>query len=199
MHSRVADAAAGDPDAHDELGEVRLLRAESAEHARHVREPRRLRPVGRRRPRRARRVAVGDGVIAGRAVVAGDARGDALVSHEPLSFWGGYDFQTGRIIDRHHPLAGACAAGRILAVPASKGSSTTTAVLLEAGDRARRSRLRLARDRRACDHRSRRTRVGVVARVVRRCEELVTASRGANTSFTQAGAPARLPLRRSRG
>jgi len=75
---------------------------------------------------------MGDRVIAGRAVVPGDARGEALVANEPLSFWGGYDFQTGRIIDRHHPLAGACAAGRILAVPASKGSSTTTAVLLEA-------------------------------------------------------------------
>src|SRR6185295_5545062 len=36
------------------------------------------------------------------------------------------------IIDRHHPLAGVRAAGRILAVPFSKGSSTTTAVLLEA-------------------------------------------------------------------
>ena len=71
-------------------------------------------------------------MIAGRAVVAGDARGDALVSHEPLSFWGGYDFQTGRIIDRHHPLAGVRAGGKILAVPFSKGSSTTTAVLLEA-------------------------------------------------------------------
>ena len=42
-----------------------------------------------------------------------------------LSFWGGYDFHTGEIIDRHHPLAGVRAAGRILAVPFSKGSSTT--------------------------------------------------------------------------
>ena len=32
---------------------------------------------------------------------------------------------------RHHSLAGVRAAGRILAVPFSKGSSTTTAVLLE--------------------------------------------------------------------
>src|SRR5207253_8169764 len=39
---------------------------------------------------------------------------------------------SGEIIDRHHPLAGVRAAGRILAVPFSKGSSTTTAVLLEA-------------------------------------------------------------------
>ena len=71
-------------------------------------------------------------MIAGRAVVAGVAEGEALVTHDALSFWGGYDFHTGEIIDRHHPLAGIRAAGRILAVPFSKGSSTTTAVLLEA-------------------------------------------------------------------
>jgi len=72
------------------------------------------------------------GVIAGRPIVAGRAEGEALVTTAPLSFWGGYDFATGRIIDTHHPLAGVCAAGRILAVPFTKGSSTTTAVLLEA-------------------------------------------------------------------
>jgi cis-L-3-hydroxyproline dehydratase len=71
-------------------------------------------------------------VIHGRPVVAGSAEGDALVTTEPLSFWGGFDFKTGEIIDRHHPLAGIRATGRILAVPFSKGSSTTTAVLLEA-------------------------------------------------------------------
>ncbi len=71
-------------------------------------------------------------VIAGRPIVSGCAEGEALVTHEPLSFWGGYDFHTGTIIDTHHPLAGVVAAGRILAVPYSKGSSTTTAVLLEA-------------------------------------------------------------------
>src|SRR5712671_5378224 len=71
-------------------------------------------------------------VIVGRAIVAGEAEGEALVTHDALSFWGGYDFKTGEIIDRHHPLAGVRAGGRILAVPSSKGSSTTTAVLLEA-------------------------------------------------------------------
>jgi cis-L-3-hydroxyproline dehydratase len=71
-------------------------------------------------------------VIAGRPVVAGTAAGEALVTSEPLSFWGGFDFKSGEIIDRHHPLAGVRAAGRILVVPFSKGSSTTTAVLLEA-------------------------------------------------------------------
>lgn len=70
-------------------------------------------------------------VIQGVAVVAGEATGRLLVSHEPLSFWGGYDAQTGEIIDRTHPLSGQAAAGAVLAIPETRGSSTTTAVLLE--------------------------------------------------------------------
>jgi predicted aconitase with swiveling domain len=68
----------------------------------------------------------------GRVIVAGEAEGELLVSTEPLSFWGGYDHQTGEIIDRRHPLSGQIAKGRILAIPNTIGSSTTTAVLLEA-------------------------------------------------------------------
>jgi predicted aconitase with swiveling domain len=68
----------------------------------------------------------------GCVIVAGDAEGELLVSSEPLSFWGGYDHQTGEIIDRRHPLSGQIAKGRILAIPNTIGSSTTTAVLLEA-------------------------------------------------------------------
>jgi predicted aconitase with swiveling domain len=71
-------------------------------------------------------------LIQGRPVVAGVAEGRGLVSNEPLSFWGGYDHRTGEITDRRHPLSGAMASGAILAVPFSRGSSTTTAVLLEA-------------------------------------------------------------------
>jgi predicted aconitase with swiveling domain len=71
-------------------------------------------------------------LIHGAPIIAGQAEGAALVTAEPLSFWGGFDWQTGEIIDRRHPLAGQNAAGRVLAVPSSRGSSTTTAVLLEA-------------------------------------------------------------------
>jgi predicted aconitase with swiveling domain len=71
-------------------------------------------------------------VMEGRVIVAGEAEGELLVSTQPLSFWGGYDHQTGEIIDRRHPLSGQIAAGRILAIPNTVGSSTTTAVLLEA-------------------------------------------------------------------
>jgi predicted aconitase with swiveling domain len=74
---------------------------------------------------------VGD-LIQGRPVVAGEGEGLVLASDEPLSFWGGYDHVTGEITDRRHPLSGEVAAGRVLVVPFSRGSSTTTAVLLEA-------------------------------------------------------------------
>lgn len=71
-------------------------------------------------------------VIRARPLVGGAASGVALVGGEPLSFWGGYDYHTGEIIDPHHPLRGQVAAGRVLAIPHTRGSSTTTEVLLEA-------------------------------------------------------------------
>lgn len=70
--------------------------------------------------------------LQGNVVIPGEARGVALVGQEPLSFWGGYDWKTGEIIDRRHVLSGAIAKDKILAVPFTRGSSTTTAVLLEA-------------------------------------------------------------------
>ena len=70
--------------------------------------------------------------LQGKVIIPGEAQGKALVGNEPLSFWGGYDWKTGEIIDRRHVLSGAIAKGRILAIPFTRGSSTTTAVLLEA-------------------------------------------------------------------
>jgi predicted aconitase with swiveling domain len=71
-------------------------------------------------------------VIDGRPVVPGSARATALVTDTPLSFWGGYSAIDGTIIDHRHPLHGANARGKILVLPGSRGSSTTSAVLLEA-------------------------------------------------------------------
>jgi uncharacterized protein len=73
-----------------------------------------------------------DIILQGRVIIRGEALGRALVSREPLSFWGGYDWRTGEIIDRRHALSGSIARDKILAVPFTRGSSTTTAVLLEA-------------------------------------------------------------------
>jgi predicted aconitase with swiveling domain len=70
--------------------------------------------------------------LIGKSVIPGTASGIALVSKEPLSFWGGYDWKSGEITDRRHPLSGENAKGKVLVVPFARGSSTTTAVLLEA-------------------------------------------------------------------
>jgi len=64
-------------------------------------------------------------------VIPGESEGELLISNEPISFWGGYDQYTGEIIDRRHPLSGKIAANKILAIPFTIGSSTTTAILLE--------------------------------------------------------------------
>jgi predicted aconitase with swiveling domain len=71
-------------------------------------------------------------VTQGQAVVAGSARAVALAADAPLSFWGGFDPETGIIIDRRHPLAGNLATGRVLVVPSGRGSCSGSGVLLEA-------------------------------------------------------------------
>jgi len=67
----------------------------------------------------------------GRSLVAGAAAGIALVSREPLSFWGGIDTGTGDVIDRRHELSGDNIAGKIFVFPQGRGSSTSSAVMLE--------------------------------------------------------------------
>ncbi len=62
----------------------------------------------------------------------GEARGEAMVLDEPLSFWGGFDARTGTIVDRHHPQQGRCVAGRFLILPESRGSAGTPGGIAEA-------------------------------------------------------------------
>jgi len=70
-------------------------------------------------------------VLMGKAVVAGSAQGRALVSKEPISFWGGVSPRSGEIIDRRHERSGAIVAGRVFVFPQGRGSSTSSATLLE--------------------------------------------------------------------
>src|SRR5579884_3369708 len=66
-----------------------------------------------------------------RALVEGTARGRAFRLTEPLSFWGGVDPTTGKIIDTHHPQQGAAISGSILLMPSGRGSSSSSSVLAE--------------------------------------------------------------------
>lgn len=70
--------------------------------------------------------------IGGRALAAGTAVGEALVLDEPLSLWGGMDPATGRLVDRRHPQHGALLRGRVVVMPAARGSSSSSSVLAEA-------------------------------------------------------------------
>ena len=70
--------------------------------------------------------------MTGVSYAAGDAEAPALVLSAPLSFWGGIDVGTGRIIDRSHPDLGTSVTGRILVMPGGRGSSSSSSVLAEA-------------------------------------------------------------------
>lgn len=67
----------------------------------------------------------------GRSIVDGEAAGEILSLAEGISFWGGVDPDTGKVIDVHHPNHGASVAGKILMMPTSRGSCSGSGVLLE--------------------------------------------------------------------
>jgi len=70
-------------------------------------------------------------LLTGRPVVPGKACGMALVSKEPLSFWGGLCPRTGEIIDRRHERSGEVVTGRVFVFPQGRGSSTSSAIFME--------------------------------------------------------------------
>ena len=64
-------------------------------------------------------------------LIEGEASGEVLVFAEGLSFWGGIDPDSGRIIDVHHPNCGESVSGKILMMPTSRGSCSGSGVILE--------------------------------------------------------------------
>jgi predicted aconitase with swiveling domain len=62
-------------------------------------------------------------ILKGRTIYAGRAMGEALVTSQGISFFGGVDPDTGLIVERGHELEGLCVAGRVLVFPTGKGST----------------------------------------------------------------------------
>ncbi|MBR9766104.1 MAG: DUF126 domain-containing protein [Rhodobacteraceae bacterium] len=62
-------------------------------------------------------------LIRGRGVVSGRVEGEALVTTQTISGWGGINERDGSIIERRHELVGQSFAGKILVFPGAKGSS----------------------------------------------------------------------------
>lgn len=66
-----------------------------------------------------------------RAVIDGTAEGCVLRLDEPLSFWGGVDPASGRLSDPRSPRCGTPVNGRVLVLAETRGSSSSSAVMLE--------------------------------------------------------------------
>lgn len=62
-------------------------------------------------------------VLHGRMVVPGVSEGEALVTRQHISGWGGIDSRTGTIVETRHDLKGVSFSGKVLVFPGAKGSS----------------------------------------------------------------------------
>jgi hypothetical protein len=65
----------------------------------------------------------------GRMISPGKTEGVAIVSEEPIGFYGGIDSKTGIVIEKGHPLEGKCVTGKILVFPCGKGSTVGSYVI----------------------------------------------------------------------
>jgi len=65
----------------------------------------------------------------GRVISPGKTKGVAIVSPEPIGFYGGIDIKTGVVIEKGHPLEGKSVTGKILVFPSGKGSTVGSYVI----------------------------------------------------------------------
>ena len=65
----------------------------------------------------------------GRMISPGTAEGVAIVSTEPIGFYGGIDIKSGIVIEKNHPLEGKSVKDKILIFPCGKGSTVGSYVI----------------------------------------------------------------------
>ena len=68
-------------------------------------------------------------ILKGRTISPGKVEGDALVSKEPIGFYGGVDAKTGQFIEKGHELEGKSVKGKVLVFPCGKGSTVGSYVI----------------------------------------------------------------------
>jgi predicted aconitase with swiveling domain len=61
--------------------------------------------------------------LQGRTIHPGQVRGEALVTAQGISFFGGVDPENGLVVERGHELEGQSIAGKVLVFPSGKGST----------------------------------------------------------------------------
>lgn len=65
----------------------------------------------------------------GRTISPGNTTGIAIVSSEPIGFYGGVDITSGMVIEKGHPLEGKSIKDKILVFPCGKGSTVGSYVI----------------------------------------------------------------------
>lgn len=65
----------------------------------------------------------------GRKIFKGKITGEALVTGDDISFYGGCDPETGEIVEKGHHLEGKSVSGKVLVFPSGKGSTVGSYVL----------------------------------------------------------------------
>jgi predicted aconitase with swiveling domain len=68
-------------------------------------------------------------IMQGRKIFKGKVTGEALVTSDDISFYGGCDPETGEIVEKGHHLEGKSVSGKILVFPTGKGSTVGSYVL----------------------------------------------------------------------
>lgn len=69
--------------------------------------------------------------LKGRKIFAGYAKGEALVSSDAISFFGGVDPDSGKVIEKGHSLEGQIIKNKILVFPQGKGSTVGSYTLYQ--------------------------------------------------------------------
>jgi len=67
--------------------------------------------------------------LQGRKISKGKVTAEALVSSEGISFYGGVDPESGKIVESGHPLHGQSIAGKVLVFPRGKGSTVGSYIM----------------------------------------------------------------------
>jgi predicted aconitase with swiveling domain len=65
----------------------------------------------------------------GRTIYPGTVEGEAIVTNEPIGFYGGIDAKTGEVIEKGHELEGQNVKDKILVFPMGKGSTVGSYVI----------------------------------------------------------------------
>ncbi len=67
----------------------------------------------------------------GRKISPGTASGEAIVTSQGVSFYGGVDPKTGTVVEKNHELEGKSIEGKVLVFPMGKGSTVGSYVLYQ--------------------------------------------------------------------